>query len=67
MCDVLLTESASEPVSVLRKRAVALGLLGEQYEKVQKDKDSNPPIGGMPGMAGGGGGGAGAMPTGFKA
>lgn len=58
MCDVLLTEN--EPVSVLRKRAIALGLLGEQYENVKKDENSNPPIGGMPGM------GPGGMPPGFK-
>ena len=65
VCDRLLSaEEEKVPISTLRKRAVALGLLGEAYEAVKKDENSNPPIGGVFGQ-GAAPGGAGGVP-GFK-
>lgn len=43
----MLSVSAEEPnitIPELRKRAVAIGILGEVFEKVQKDENSNPPL-----------------------
>ncbi|KAK4054749.1 DnaJ-like protein [Microbotryomycetes sp. JL201] len=52
VCDVILSDA---PVPVLRKRAIALGLLGESYEAVKKDENCNPPLGAGPfGMPTGG-------------
>ena len=48
VCDRLLSEKA--PVADLRKRAVALGILGECFSAVVKDETCNPPLGqAMPG------------------
>ncbi len=48
VCDRLLSEKA--PVADLRKRAVALGILGECFSAVVKDEMCNPPLGqAMPG------------------
>ncbi|KAK4704356.1 hypothetical protein P7C70_g1852, partial [Phenoliferia sp. Uapishka_3] len=42
VCDRVLGEEL--PVPDLRKRAVAMGILGQVYEAVKKDESSNPPI-----------------------
>ncbi|SGY35312.1 BQ5605_C002g01751 [Microbotryum silenes-dioicae] len=48
VCDTVLAEEGV-PMAMLRKRAVAVGILGEVYESVKKDAHSNPPIrGGAP-------------------
>jgi len=48
VCDRLLSEKAAIPE--LRKRAVALGILGECFSAVVKDESCNPPLGqSMPG------------------
>lgn len=43
VCDRILSEE-NVPVPELRKRAVAIGILGEVFEKVKKDENSNPPL-----------------------
>ncbi|KAK4058150.1 DnaJ-like protein [Microbotryomycetes sp. JL221] len=45
VCDLILSDAS---VPVLRKRAIALGLLGESYENVKKDENCNPPLGAGP-------------------
>ncbi|KAL8286722.1 hypothetical protein RQP46_004250 [Phenoliferia psychrophenolica] len=42
VCDRILGEDI--PIADLRKRAVAIGILGTVYESVKKDESSNPPI-----------------------
>ncbi|SCV68383.1 BQ2448_504 [Microbotryum intermedium] len=44
VCDTVLAEEGVN-TAMLRKRAVAMGILGEVYESVKKDAHSNPPIG----------------------
>ncbi|GAA5853473.1 hypothetical protein JCM8547_002469 [Rhodosporidiobolus lusitaniae] len=60
VCDRLLLpsylapEDSKTPISVLRKRAVALGILGEVYASVKPDpgREGEGPFAGFPGMAG---------------
>lgn len=49
-CDRILSEP-NVSTAELRKRAVALEILGEVYGAVLKDEHSNPPLGGPPGSA----------------
>lgn len=50
VCDRILSEE-NIPIPELRKRAVAIGILGEVFEKVKKDENSNPPLAPPPATA----------------